>query len=80
MAHTNDWINALNRIAPIALGKPTGTLDIFVNQGGIQNRNVPKEDKFLFKETFRLSGFTQTRRIRCHIAEGKLKFCTFPQK
>jgi hypothetical protein len=74
------WLVVLEAAAMCVIGgKQTGCAVILINQGGIQNRVVPKEIKNQFKSILRQywPGLHTTTLI-CNIAEGKLR--SFNQK
>lgn len=65
------WWQTLESIALNLLGdEKTGCIQLIINQGGLQNRYVPRELKDQFRQIWRGK---PTTRIECHVAERKLK-------
>lgn len=60
-------------------GRHTGAVELYINQGGVQNRDISSGGKAAIREGVRRYCAVANRpmssmkgRIRCHLAEGRL--------
>lgn len=74
--NSQNWNEILQLALPYMIAAPSGRIEVRINNGGLQHRDVPQDIKDLFRTAWReqypmmCNGLV--RRV-CNIAQGKLK-------